>query len=629
MSLFPMPITPMPDFIPDHIASRIGGKRYQLARIPAVIRRRMRTPEKIKVSEHAAKYRVVTEAPHDGPWRHDLSPHTVKIMDTFSLPWVREIWFCGVEQSGKTNTMLNCLHWAADVDPGDIYYLMPTEDTSAKVTAGKIIPMVKASKKLAKYLTGKTDDATLSRIKLSHGVTIRPAHANSPSSMATFAAKHCFGDEVDKFPERAGQEADPITLIKKRNRLYKGRYKRFFASTPAGRFIYNGMLACMQVWEHRLYCPHCHELIKMDGEHLVLPEGIEADAIDSSTEISYVCNHCDSIWSDLDRDRAIRAGRWVCIKGDVARPTRVGFHHRAWECLDVPLYEIAAAWLRAETGSVADKVAWANGYEAVDYVHEQKDREEDYILRLRDQERPRGVVPANTYSLVILVDTQRLGFHYQVWAYHWGRDLSVSIIDNGFLESFTALKDLAAKSYQDAEGKDYRCQVGFIDSGGGTNPEKPKHSRTVEVYEFCRRNPLFRPLKGRRTMEAGWNVKRMDFYPSSVGKKIPIPGGLNLYTINVTLWKDELDRKLQIEPGDAGGFTLHAAVGKEWAKQLCAEYRDERGYWQCPKGKDNHHWDICVYGLALADIIGVRNKRKTAGTTVKVKKTGGGFVNNY
>ena len=592
----------------------------------------MRTPEKMRVSEHAARYRIVTDGPHQGRWRHDLAPHTVKIMDTYGLPWVREIWYCASEQSGKTATMLNCLHWAADCDPGDIFYMMPTEQTANKITGKKLKPLVQQSPRLKKYLTSRQDDITLSGIRLSHGVTIHPAWANSPASMATWSAKHCFGDEVDKGQEMSGREADRITLIRKRGRLYKGRYKRFFASTPAQLHIYKGMLACAQVWEWRVRCPHCEKLIRMEAEHLDL-EGITAEQIEAGRQVRYACQECGSLWDDVDREAAIRAGHWVCVKGaDVVRPSRVGFHHRAWECLDVPLSEIALAWLAARDGTTVEKIAWANGYEAIDYVFEQQDRKEDFILRLRDESMPRGVVPPDTAYLMIIADTQQQGFHYKVVAFGWGRDLDAAMIDHGFVRSFANLVDVASRVFKDAEGREYRCQSGWIDSGGGTNPGRPKHSRTVEVYEFCRRNPFWKPLKGRRTMEQAWNVKRLDYYPSSVGKKIPIPGGLNLYTINVTIHKDELARKLQIEPGDPGGIRLHAQTDSGYARQLCAEYQDERGWWICPKGKDNHQWDCWVYALAAAEIIGIRNWRRepeksrvTVRTSKKVREIWSGL----
>ena len=573
--------------------------------LPRQVRMVMRHPEKIKVSEWAAQYRVVSDGAHEGPWRHDYAPHTVKIMDTFGLPWVREVWFCGVEQSGKTNTMINCLGWAIDCDPGGIFYLMPTEDTAAKVTSGKIRPTLQKSPRLARYLSNRQDDTTLARINLTHGVTIWPAHANSASSMATWTAKHCFGDEVDKYPPTVGKEADPITLIKKRNRNYKGRYKRFFGSTPAGLFIYKGVQNCHQVWEYRVKCPHCHEFIKMDAEHLVIPAEATPEEVERNS-CGYACNECGTEWDDQAREHAIRMGHWYCVQGaDNPRPHKVGFHHRAWECLDITLAEIAAAWLRAKQGDHSAKVAWANGYEAIDYVEEQKDRHEDAILALRD-DHPRDVVPRGAQCLLMEVDTQARGFWYVVRAFGWGSSLPSWKVRSGYVESFADLLAIAGADFHDPDGKLFRVVAGVIDSGGGSGPI-PQHSRTAEVYEFCRANPLFRPVKGRRGGDP-WSVKRLDFFPSRDGKKRPIPGGLNLYTIDVTLWKDTLSSKLAIAPDDPGAFLLDADTGDDYAKQMCVEYKDG-AYWECPRGKDNHYWDCEVYGLALADMLQLRLRK--------------------
>jgi phage terminase large subunit GpA-like protein len=623
--------SPLPDFLPAEVCRRLAGNRFTLPRLPEAVRQRMRTPERIAVSEHAAKYRMVTEEPHVGPWRHELAPHTVKIMDTFCKPYVREGWFCGVDQSGKTNTMLNCLHWAIDIDPGDCYYLMPTESTADKVVADKIIPMIKQSKRLRKHVSDRDADMTLGRIRLKNGVTIRPAYANSPSSTATFSAKYCFGDEVDKYPMLAGTEASPIQNIKKRNRLYKGRYKRFFASTPADRFIYKGTMDCHQVWEEHHQCPHCAQLFRPTGEGLVIPEGLEQADINADTEIFYTCTECGAQIGELARMKILADPCWVCIKGaEVLRPSKVGFLHRAWDCLDVPLHEIAAAWLAALTGDLSAKKDWAHGIEAVDYIHEQIDRDEDFILRLVDKDLPREVVPAQSQRLLIMADTQQVGFFYQIWAIGWGKDLPVTVIDHGFVKGFSHLVDLSQKEFLTADGKAMRPASGFIDSGGGTNPAKPQHSRTAEVYDFCRKYKFFKPLKGRQQMELPWNVKRIDFYPSSVGKKVPIPGGLNLYTIHTTIYKDELDLKLQHELNGPGCIRFHREFGKDAARQLTAEYRDERGYWQCPSGKANHHWDIMVYGLALADIMGLKNKRlEPLGRKPTKPSKGGGFVHNF
>lgn len=611
-----MNAAPIPDFVPERIRPLMAGRRFVLERIPEVVRRRMHTPERIAVSEHAERYRrIPPNDGYEGPWRRRHAPHTVRVMDCFGQPWVREVWFCGSEQSGKTQTLLNCLHWAIDTAPGNVFYLMPTESTAQKVMLDKLIPMFRLSPRLKKLLSPKADDVGLYRVAFRHGVVIRTAWANSAASMATFPARYAFGDEVDKYPETVGKETGPIELIARRTRLYKGRYKRMFASTPAQGKIYEGMMACRQVWEMRQRCPHCGEVFRPEGSGLVIPEGLEASDIDSRTPVSYACTLCGGLIDEEARQKLLAEPCWVCIKGaDDPRPETVGWHHRAWDCLEVPLHEIAQAWLKAKKGGVAEKIAWINSYEAENYEIETADMAEDYILRLRDESLPRSIVPEGTACLILAVDTQQAGFHYALWAFGWGEDMPMALIEHGYVETFAHLVALASRPRKDSQGRDCWCDSGWIDSGGGTNPLRPQHSRTEEVYRFCKANPFWRPVKGARKIDGawGWSVRKMEFFPKRGGRMEPIPGGLVRCNIDVTLYKNEAARKLKIEPDDPGAIRLHADVTSDYAKQLCAEYRDERGWWQCPSGRDNHQWDCLVYALFAASFRHVREWKRPA-----------------
>lgn len=463
----------VPAFVPAELRARLPGQAVAFD-VPREVRMRLRSPEKMKVSEWAALHRTVAEGAHEGPWRHELAPHTVKIMDSYGLPWVREVWFCGVEQSGKTNTMLNCMAWAVDCDPGNIFYLMPTEDTSAKIVGGKIKPTFQRSPRLARYLPKRADDITLARINLVHGVTILPAWANSPSSMATWSAKHCFGDEVDKYPPLSGRETDPISLLKKRNRNYRGRFKRFFGSTPAGLFIFKGMRNCHQVWEWRVKCGECESLIRMDAEHLVLPEGITPEQVERDG-CGYACNECGAEWDDRDREAAIRSGRWECVQGEeVTRPAKVGFHHRAWECLDVPLAEIGAAWLRAQDKSdVAARIAWANGYEAVDYEPDETETPElAGLIERREAYAP--VVPMAAALLTAGVDVQadRIEVEVVAWgpgAESWGMEYAVLYGDTSLPDVWGQLDAFLMKRYRHESGVELPIARAFVDDGYRTH----------------------------------------------------------------------------------------------------------------------------------------------------------------
>ena len=610
---------------PAVVRRRLSGRSVTSDRCPVItfprhLRKFIATPERITALDFAERYRIVTDGAHPGPWRREHAPHTAKILVIFGNPWTREIWYCGVDQSGKTITLTNCLAWSIEQLSGDIFYLMPSEETAKNIVDQKLRPMLEQSPHLRGYLSPRKDDTAITRIRLANGKTVRPSWASSALATATWSAQAYFCDEVDKFAfatstsngsgdegGQGGKEKDPITAIRLRARTFRGREKGFFCSTPAGRFIRKGTEACHQVWEWRLLCPHCNELIRPEGEHLVLDDKATVDLVESDG-VSLACHLCGGEIDELQRIQAIRGGSWVAIKGgDLTRPERVGFIHRAWDCLDVTLREIGVAWLKNLAGKLTDKIAWANGVEANDYQSEIKDRDEDSILRLKDESLPRRAVPADTSCLLLLVDTQKYDFRYQVWACGWGEDMTISVIDRGKVRGFDNLVDLAEKDWMDAAGDAYRVAAGWIDSGGGTDPYHPKHSRTREVYLFCKKHPLFSPLKGRRIQSLPWNITRLEYLPSRSGKKVPIPGGLNLYTLNVTLYKNDLATTLAGEPGDPGGFRIHADMGKDYAAQMCVEYQDDRGYWICPDGKENHDWDISVYGMAAIDIMGVRD----------------------
>ena len=589
----------------------------------AEIRKAARRPVRVRVSEWALKNREVTEGSNPGPWRHELAPHTVKIMDTFGLPWVQEVWLCKVEQSGGTNSIINCLLQSADCDPGDAFMLMPTEKDSNKIV-GRLKNTLKASRNVCDLVSHRADDTTLENIKLLNGMTIFPAHANSPASMSSRPAKYAFGDEVDKYPALAGREADPITLIRKRGRTFRGRVKRFFGSTPAGQFIHKGTYSCHQVWRYDVKCPHCGALIWMDAEHLVIPEGTTPDTADT-VEIGYACNTCAAIWTETDRIGAIHSGRWICIKGeDNARPARVGFHHRAWECLDVPLHEIAAAYLRAQAGDLAAKIAWANGYEAVDYEYKAMVGDENEIMSLCD-ERPAGIVPVDDIATLLLtIDTQKDHFYYVIRAHGYGIDQESWLVSAGMVNSFSALDDMIDNhAYFDAGGNEYRIEAAAIDTGG-TKHDHQEHSRTIQVYNWVRSRRKVFAFKGSRSGAKPYSMTRLDHYPN--GKNMR--GGLRLWNVNANLYKGELDRRLQINIDDPGAFHLHSgftsrqlqaiAAGDktipnglaEYARHMVAEAIDDHGQYQPIKGRRHDYRDCENYQIILADILRIKHRRK-------------------
>lgn len=581
-------------------------------RFSAPEREVFRAKGNLRISQWAEKSIYVPRGAHVGMYRNEFNPYGVDVMDTWQLPHVREVNVCAPPQAMKTIIAHCCMGNSIPNDPCEMMLVMPTRDEVREEMDDRIIPMIENSPVLSQYISRDPDDTSKFHVKLNNGAIIYTAWANSASKLARKAIKKLFFDETDKYPEFVGKETDPFNLGEKRKRTFKHTYKIYRSSSPTTetgpiwRFLNSS--AVIKHWQ--VYCPDCGAPHVMHRRNIRYPAGKTPEEILQGKLARYQCPHCKSLWTDTKRDFATRCGEWIIVKGaDIRYPRSVGYHISGCAILDISLSEIAKKEVEAKTDEAA-AIDLANDYDAEPYRPGKQERKEDQILRLRDEHLPRLIVPRDVCRLLLLVDTQQIGFHYEVAAFGWGRDLTSWRVDNGFVEHFENLKELAEQRWSDADGREYAIHAAFIDSGGGTNPAKPKHSRTMEVYQFCIENPIFRPLKGRRDMDTPWSVKRLEYFPSRDGKKIPIPGGLNLYTINVTMFKNQLAGKLSINPERSGAFHLHAETDEEYAKQMCAEYRDDRGYWICPPGKANHYWDLGVYRFAAAEIVRIRTMQK-------------------
>lgn len=598
----------------------LSGELVEL-RVPPSVRRRCLRPERLTPSEWSMKHRRMPAADaHPGPYRPEFARFSALPMDTWALPWVREIWVCGVDQAGKTNLALSCLGWSLVYAPGPVFYQMPDEASAQKIMAKKLLPMLRGTPQLARLLSSRADDTGLSGVTLRNGVAILPAWAGSVTSTATFSARYTFSDEVDKM-RTVGKEADPVDRIRKRTRTARYVSKHLFISTPAGGWIYRGMRACAQVWAAAARCPSCGELVLHDEEHVAFSPGATAEA---PGVVELGCPACGVAWGEADRARAYARGDWLCIKGaELRRPETVGFHLSAFPLPDVPLAEIGRTVLRARGGDLSARRDLAHAIRAVDYEETLADRREAEILALCD-DRPEGVVPDAAIACVTSVaDMQKRGFWFSVRAWAFGLEGESWLLRAGYVDTWNALERLFFGSeYLDARGGRHVPTIWAIDSGGGEGEREGDLSRSAEASLWAAAHPGVWLFKGVRTMSSPYRLTRHERIP---GTNRPLPGAVPFYLLNSKHYKDRLAAKLMVKASDPGAWHLHsgldaaqlAAIAADpsvrfanglepLARQLCAEGRDESGWWVNPKQRANHLWDCAYYELAAVDIAQVR-----------------------
>lgn len=603
-------------------------EKYHIRLKPAE-REALKKPKYIKTSDWVEENRVLTMSSLPGPWRNIITPYLIDIMDASFYKSVEEIVICAAPQTGKSESVNNCIGYAIDRRPGSILCVYPDEQTARENSKDRIGAMIQSSAKLSEYMTGFDDDISFYRINLKN-LQIYMGWARSAARLANKPLPYVVFDEIDKYPDTAGKkEASPISLGEKRTRIFNDYRKIWKLSTPtieAGP-IWTALSEINVRFNYYVKCPDCgeHQCLEFNEKQFRFPKDERDPEKIQSQNLAWIeCLFCHSNWDDEKRNIAVSGGEWRTHeeKEDVEpmpiweyipnhQPKKIGFHIPAWLSRFVSIGEICAKFLKG-TKNKTELKDFMNGYCALPWKEYSYSRKVETILKLRDN-RPRGVVPSGGVVSAITagVDTQDSGFWYEIRAWSYGIELKSWGIRTGFVLSWEDLETvLWGSEYKDPDNKSYIINIVIQDALG---------HRTAEVYNFAlRHRGQMMPSAGRQKMASPYNFGNLEFYPASEKR---ISGGLKIMNVNTTHYKNYLANKLEIDAADPGAWLYDREFSEDHARQMTAEYiDDETGLWECPSGRANHLWDCAVLNLAAADFLGVKYLKKLDANGQKEKR---------
>lgn len=578
-------------------------------------RRVFRKRKPTTCSQWNQEHRVVVGGPLDGSrWKNETTPYLPGIMDASFFTSVETIVICAGPQTGKSVVADGCLYYAMDRDPGPALSIYPDINLCRKNSKDRLQKTIKKTPKLRALLTGSEDDIANLRIQLVTMV-VYMGWAGSTSAMSSDSIRYLKMDELDKWPEFPDKkEASSQALAEARTTTFRNRkiWKLSSPTTESGPIWQALTHEAQVIFEFWVKCPECgkHQCMIFGGKDVTYgikwpDDQRDAETVESKQLAYYVCEHCGAHWPDYVRDKAVRGGEWrakecgrelfAYLKAE--RPKKIGFHIPSWLSRFVSLSKVAASFLKGQQDKTALR-DFCNKHKAEPWLDYTVERQEDHILARRD-ERPVGLVPGHGKVAAVLagVDTQDDGFWYVIRAFGYGQEMESWQIKRGFVPTFKGLQQvLFDYGYLDAEGNSYPVHLAVQDAMG---------HRTAEVYDFCRMSGgKVIPYKGfqRKSTPVVWS--RVDSYP---GTNRPIPGGLRRVDCDTTYFKNQLATKLEISPGDPGCWWLDSSADMDFARQMTAEYRDEKMIWQCPKGRANHLWDCEMMVLVAAEIMNIRH----------------------
>ena len=563
-------------------------------------------PVKMTVSEWSDQFRrldVKTSA-EPGQWATARTPYLKGIMDAFTDPYVDEITVMAASQVGKTEAMYNMLGFIIDQDPGPTLMVSPRADDAKSVSYNRVRPMIECSPVLNRYIPINTDDITKLEYHFDRMI-LYFAGSNSPADLASRPIRYLFLDEVDKYPKFSGREADPIKLASERQKTFWNK-KTVKVSTPTTRegYIFREYDKSDQRRFH-LPCPHCgKKQVLLFGQIKWPKEESSPERIKNNRLAWYECAHCKKRIDDIHKQKMMLAGEWISEKGEHNRNR--GFWVSSLYSPWLTWSDIAAEFLKSKD-YVELLMNFVNSWLAEVWEEKIEETTVDKVRNLaRDYDQ--GVVPDEVLVLTAGVDVQKDHFYYVIRG--WGYYEESWLIRADRVEYWDDIIDCLFKTeYRRASSAEtLSVYLGCIDSG----------FRTDEVYRFCREWPdKTKAIKGLEEITGGrfYRPNKIDIN-SRTGAVIP--GGLVLWNLNVTQYKDKINRLVTSQ--NPGKWHIFKNPADDYLTQFTSEHKvlirnrttgKAKEVWQKKKeAAANHYLDAEVYALAAADIIRALNMRK-------------------
>jgi terminase, large subunit len=247
-----------------------------------------------------------------------------------------------------------------------------------------------------------------------------------------------------------------------------------------------------------------------------------------------------------------------------------------------------------------------NSWMAEEWVEQIEAKKEDELAMHRIELAP-VICPPDTLALTCGVDPGQGGFWYVVLA--WTKAFAPHLVQHGFLLDYDAVRRLWFENVYQVKNLSYPIKLWRrgMDTGG-SKYESESETMTAAAYEFLRTcdDGFTFGTKGQENMQAGANmqIKRVDSMPGPKGR--PIPGGLPVWFLRPSYFKNVIQMRLNVKPGDPGRFTFNESVGSgsDYIKHLRGEVKQKdrkTGKWEWVPVGPNHLLDATVIAFALAD----------------------------
>lgn len=418
--------------------------------------------------------------------RFDNAPYQREPLDMTHNPDCSRVTLMWGAQVGKTMLGLCAQAFRIAQNPSSQIMMQPSQGDLQTWLETKFNPMVEANDELQNLIAKPRgrEGVNNQRMKSYPGGFMMFSWSGSPKTMRGRSAPFIVCDETDGYDRTA--EGHPVGLLWQRAATFGDQRMLLEISTPTIKGASWIESAYEQGDQRRFYvaCPHCgHEQVlqwghvhwdKNDaGEHL--PETARYHCANHDAETGEVL--CAAQWTDAERVRAIRAGRWIA-----ARPFRghASYHlNELYSCFR-RLGDVAQSFL--EKTSADDLQTFVN-VSLAETWEERGEQADTGELISRAKAYP-AAVPAGGLVLTAGIDMQQDRLEVEVvgWGLgeeSWNVDYRVLWGDPLQGDVWDDLDALLSETWQHQSGAQLPVSAACLDTGGSAG-------MTQAAYEYAR-----------------------------------------------------------------------------------------------------------------------------------------------
>ncbi|MFN8995493.1 MAG: phage terminase large subunit family protein [Pseudomonadota bacterium] len=582
------------------------------------------------MSQWAERYRVLSPeaTANHGPWRNDIAPYLVAVMDALSDRETQEVTFVAPSQSGKSEVLLNAMGYFMHQEPSPMIVVQPTTETGEAFSKDRIAPMLRDCAVLGRLVgpARSRDSQNTISSKSYAGGQLDIVGSNAPSGLAMRPKRFVALDERDRHSANAGGEGDVKRIVYARTRSYQRRRKIYEVSSPTDEetsLVWPSYLeGTQEVYE--VPCPSCGVFQTLTFERLKWALDTAGKVEPSS--VHYECAACAVKIPPTKRGAMLRAGRWTATAVPRVPHKRSFWLHGL--CAAFALWEeVAQEFVSANSQSDPAKRAlqlraFFNTTLGVLYKDQQAETQKQTLLaRARRYDGGSGDdpvvfhVPRDAGVLTAGVDVQHDRLEVIVRA--WGVGETSWLIERAILRGDTQQPAVwhqldtyrQERTWKHESGGALTIRSMTIDAGDGAMAKR--------VYEFCapRLYQHVYAIKGSSNETA----------PLIPAKPTKVKPG-RLYVCGVNGAMDVFSRRLNADTVGTGYVHLNDYASEDYVTQVLSMRRTinpktRKRRWEATPGVRNEAADCEVYAY-LALLLGPVPVASLAGEVARVNADG-------